>query len=186
MASASRRDALFIASCVLLATALPAQAEIVASNAGGFASCNSAFVAATPNEVWEALVHPEGWWTHSWSGDAANLSLDPRAGGCFCETLPAGSGGTSAQGSAEHMRVVMVRPGAMLRMAGALGPLQSEGLAGTLTVTLAEEAGGTRITWDFITGGQARFDLAQIAPMVDDVQRQFLDALVKKLGGAAG
>src|SRR5574338_1176391 len=65
-------------------------------------------IAATPAVAWQALIHPERYWPkdHTWSGDAANLSLVPEAGGCFCERWDGGS--------AEHGRVVMARPGQLL------------------------------------------------------------------------
>ncbi len=158
-----------------------ARAEVVDSSTGGFATHNSAVVAADRRAVWDALIHPEGWWSHTWSNDSANLSLEPRAGGCFCETLPDTAGW--GEGSVEHMRVITVMPGSTLRMAGSLGPLQPEGLAGTLTVTLEDVDGGTRINWDYVTGGQARFPAVQIAPVVDRVQSEFLAALVAHVGG---
>ena len=166
-------------SLALLPTA--AKAEIVASEEGGLATRHSAVVAADRAAVWEELLHPENWWSHTWSGNSANLRLDAFAGGCFCETLPAVDGWPA--GSVEHMRVVFVQPGSMLRMAGALGPMQAEGLAGTLTVTLADEGEGTRITWEYVTGGHARFPLEEIAPVVDGVQAEFLGGLVARLGG---
>lgn len=81
------------------------------------------------------------------------------------------------------MRVVFVRPGSELRMSGSLGPLQTEGLAGTLSVTLAEEADSARITWHYVTGGQSRINLMQISPVVDRVQGEFLAGLVAAVGG---
>jgi len=161
--------------------AAPASAEVVDSASGGFATHDSALVAADRAAVWEALIHPEEWWSHTWSDDSANLSLDARAGGCFCETIPPGD--VWPAGSVEHMRVIGVMPGTMLRMSGALGPLQSEGILGTLTVTLEDAEEGTRITWDYVLGGQARFPAAQFAPVVDGVQTEFLTALVIRLGG---
>lgn len=160
----------------------PASAEVVESASGGFATHDSAVVAADRQTVWQALVHPEGWWSHTWSNDSSNLSLDARAGGCFCETIPASDGWGA--GSVEHMRVIMVMPGSALRMSGSLGPLQSEGLVGTLTVTLEDVEQGTRISWDYVTGGEARFPAAQFAPVVDGVQTEFLSGLVSSLGGA--
>jgi hypothetical protein len=88
-----------------------------------------------------------------------------------------------ADGSAEHMRVVMVRPGVTLRMAGALGPLQPEALAGTLTVSLSDERDGTRITWEYVVGGHSRLSLDQLSPVVSGVQAQLLGELVAALGG---
>lgn len=164
----------------LLAT--PAAAEVVQSERGGFASSHSALVAADRQTVWRELVHPEGWWSHTWSDNPANLRLDPQAGGCFCETIPAADGWPA--GSVEHMRVIAAFPGTMLRMSGSLGPLQAEGLVGTLTVALAEEGEGTRITWDYITGGEAHFAPGTLASVVDGVQAEFLGQLVARLGGA--
>ncbi|MWV28396.1 hypothetical protein [Aurantiacibacter rhizosphaerae] len=160
-----------------------AAAEVVTSTSGGFATHDEAVVSADRDEVWQELVHPESWWSHSWSDDSNNLQLDAVAGGCFCENLP-GEGDWPA-GSVEHMRVIMVMPGKALRMSGSLGPLQAEGLAGTLTVTLADtDTGeGTRISWDYVTGGQSRIPAAQLAPAVDAVQSEFLGGLVARLGG---
>lgn len=159
-----------IALCLALVAA-PAAAEVTIAD-GGFSTMNSVTIAAPPADVWEVLVEPARYWNpeHSWSGDAINFSLDPVAGGCFCEGLPDG-------GSAEHMRVVMVQPGRMLRLSGALGPLQSEGLAGSLTWQLEAVDGGTRVTQSYVVGGHMRFDRDEIAPAVDGVVRQQLERL---------
>ncbi|MBH5322211.1 SRPBCC family protein [Aurantiacibacter sediminis] len=174
------RTGLLLAAAAFAVAPASASAEIIESENGGFASRHSVVVAASRADVWRELVHPENWWTHTWSNDAHNLHLDARAGGCFCEALPPTDGW--AAGSVEHMRVVMVMPGSLLRMSGSLGPLQAEGLTGTLTVTLAEESEGTRITWDYITGGQARFPVEEFGPIVDGVQAEFLGGLVARLG----
>ncbi|WAT17968.1 SRPBCC domain-containing protein [Aurantiacibacter sp. MUD11] len=172
-----------IATCAgaLLAASAPVHAEVIESASGGFATRDSAVVAADRATVWNALLHPENWWSHTWSDNPANLHLEARAGGCFCETIPAADGWPA--GSVEHMRVISVMPGSTLRMSGSLGPLQAEGLTGTLTVTLEDVGGGTRITWDYITGGEARFPVAQFGPVVDGVQSEFLGELVALLGG---
>lgn len=164
-----------------LAMAAPAGAKVTGQTAAGFATAGSVEIAALPKTVWSALVHPAGWWNaqHSWSGNAANLSLSPRAGGCFCETLPNG-------GSVEHMRVIYADPGHLLRMRGALGPLQGEGLSATLTVTLEPSAQGTKLAWSYKVGGYTDLPLAQIVPAVDGVvteQFEGLRALLDK-GGA--
>jgi uncharacterized protein YndB with AHSA1/START domain len=155
-----------------LAVASPATAEVALSDTG-FTTTNSAEVAAAPADVWAALIEPARYWNadHSWSLDAANMSLEPQAGGCFCEALPDG-------GSAEHMRVIMVQPDQTLRLSGALGPLQAEGLAGTLTWQLEPVDGGTRITQTYALGGHMQFDRETFAPVVDGVVREQLDRLV--------
>lgn len=169
-------------AALALAAAPPAQAKVAESSAAGFTVTETATVAADPMQAWDALAHPARWWNsqHSWSGDAANLTLDPAAGGCFCEQLPASAGHPA--GSVEHMRVIYAAPGQLLRMRGALGPLQSEALTGTLTVTLKPVAGGTQIGWAYVVGGHARFDLAAIAPDVDQVLGEQLGRLADLLG----
>ena len=64
------------------------------------------------------------WWSkdHTYSGDAARMSLQLRPGGCFCETLDGGGG-------IEHMRVTFVQPGERVVLTGSLGPLLYEATA---------------------------------------------------------
>ncbi|MSO98360.1 MAG: ATPase [Rhodospirillaceae bacterium] len=144
---------------------MPAQARVASSTAAGFHVSYTATVAATPEAIWAQLAHPERWWSkdHSWSGDAANFSLGVKPGGCFCEKLPGG-------GFVEHARVIYAAPGKMLRLSGGLGPLQGEAVAGTLTITIkAGEAQSSTLDFDYVVGGYARFDLKELAPVVDGV-----------------
>lgn len=171
----------------MLASA-PAAAEIVARTDSGFTVRAVAEVAASPEETWKELVHPADWWDgeHTFSGKAANLSLDPVAGGCFCETLPPAEGAPKGTkpGGVEHMRVIYVQPGFALRMIGALGPLQSEAVNATLTVTLKSTGKGTRILWEYVVGGYMRYPQDKIAPAVDQVIGAQLSGLALKLGPA--
>lgn len=166
--------------------ALPAQADVVTNTEAGFVLRQAADVTAGPDAVWAQLVKPSGWWSgqHSYSGDAANLSLDPRAGGCFCETLPSPSSPRAApRGSVEHMRVIYAEQGKALRLSGALGPLQADALAGTLTVALKPiDGGGTRIMWEYVVGGFMRQWSGQTAPTVDKMLGEQIARLAAKLG----
>jgi uncharacterized protein YndB with AHSA1/START domain len=155
-----------------LAMAAPAAADVTGQNAAGFATAGIVEIAAPPKAVWSALVHPAQWWNaeHSWSGSAANLSLSPHAGGCFCEALPSG-------GSVEHMRVIYADPGRLLRMRGALGPLQGEGLAATLTITLEPAGNGTKLVWSYKVGGYMDLRVTQLAPAVDGVVTEQFERL---------
>lgn len=168
----------FAAVAAFACVPVAASAEISHQGANGFATHDEAVVAAGPADAWIELTDPAGWWNpeHSWSGNAANFTLFPVAGGCFCEELP------ESGGSVEHMRVVYADPEKLLRLSGALGPLQSEALAGTLTVTLEPVGSGTRISWHYVVSGFARFDLAALAPVVDGVQSEQLGRLADKLG----
>lgn len=166
MSSEVRRGLLLAALAAGLAA--PAGAEIVAQGDTGFAVRAEVPVAADPSHVWSMLVTPGRWWSgaHSWSGDAANMTLEARPGGCFCEALP----GRGVGAGVEHARVVHVDPPRLLRLVGALGPLQAEALAGTLSITLTPQGTGTRIRFDYaVAGHAAAFKLETIAPAVNGV-----------------
>ncbi len=177
------------------ATAGPARADVIAQSAQGFVSRNVVLVAATPAAVWKRLVSPGTWWSsdHTFSGDAANMSLDPVPGGCFCERLPGdlikGPKGTTRgplRGGVEHMRVVYAERGKALRMTGALGPLQSEAVTGTLTITLKDMDGGTRIIFEYVVGGYMRYPADKIQPAVDTVMSNQLLSLAHGFSPVAG
>lgn len=176
------------APLIMLATA--AQAEIVETGGDGFVTRDEALVEASPMQVWLALISPGKWWNdaHTWSGDAANMTLKPQAGGCFCERIPeeADADRVTLEGSVEHMRVIQAYPERALRMRGALGPLQSEPVSGVLTITISETGGGTRIVWEYVVGGYMRFPVDVIAPAVDGVMSQQLDGLASGLGRLDG
>jgi len=185
----------YLSVAAALACSASAHAEVVqASDAGFVVSNERSLPGISPSAAWAMLVLPGQWWdsAHSWSGDAANMTLDPRAGGCFCEAIPPADEGGEA-GSVEHMRVIHVRPGAMLRMDGTLGPLQSEALTGVLTIELAVQqpevggSAGTAIRWTYIVGGYTRYLLTQIAPAVDQVLAEQMSRLAARLqaGGSS-
>lgn len=164
------RLVLFCAGVFSLAGA--ANAEVRAVGEAGFAIRLSEQAAADPLQVWDALVEPRTWWSgdHTYSGDPAMLSIDPRAGGCFCEALPAvGEGQGLRPASIEHMRVVYANPGKVLRLVGALGPLQPEAVNGTLSVVLKPRVTGTEIVWEYVVAGYSRRKLEELAPVVDRV-----------------
>ena len=156
---------------------LPAAGEVKDSRPEGFTLENSALVPSSAGETWDALVnHVGAWWPadHTWWGESANLSIEARAGGCFCER--------AGDQQARHLEVVFVDPGRTLRLAGGLGPLQGMGLDGTLEFRLAPaEEGGTRITLWYRAGGYSPDDLSAFAPVVDRVQALQLDGLVQFL-----
>lgn len=176
------------ATAVSAALALPASAgaEVTRSNDLGFVSRHEVVVAADAKQVWLALISPSTWWRseHTWSGDSANLTLKPQAGGCFCETIPEVDepGRFTLEGSAEHMRVVQAYPEAALRMVGALGPLQSEPVTGVLTISLTKVPKGTRIVWEYNVGGAMRYEVPVISKAVDGVMGAQIAALAKPLG----
>jgi uncharacterized protein YndB with AHSA1/START domain len=166
------RKWLFLAFVVFLFPV--ARAEVRQTAESSFLLEGHALVEASPARVYANLVDVASWWdpAHTWSGAAPNLKLDARAGGCFCERLPAG-------GSVEHARVVMTQPGVLLRLVGALGPLQESAVTGVLTFKLAPEADGTRITLSYAVSGALSLPAAQLAPLVDQVLMGQLERLGK-------
>jgi hypothetical protein len=167
--------------------AAPAAAEVHDSGPNGFAVRATAVVPAGAQETWAELLDPADWWdgTHTFSGDAAQLSLDARAGGCFCELLPnAKDAQGKPRGGVQHLQVVYVEEPRVLRMTGALGPMQSEPVTGVLTFVLKPEDGGTRINAEYAIGGYLRMPIERIAPVVDRVIGEQVARLAAKLGAA--
>jgi hypothetical protein len=167
-----------LAAALATAVACPAAAEVVASSENGFISHNVVEVPASLDAAWAMLPHPSEWWNgeHSYSGSAANLTIETVAGGCFCETIPAANG--AAAGQVEHMRVVYIDPrDRTLRLVGALGPLQAEAVTGVLTITVEPSGSASKITWDYVVGGYMRRPMSEMAPLVDKVVREQLTRL---------
>lgn len=141
-----------------------ARAEVVESAPSGFAVRTTARIARPAGVVYDALVgRVADWWNaeHTWSGDARNLSIEARPGGCFCERLPGGG--------VLHMNVLLADRGKTLRLSGGLGPLQGMAVTGTWTLEFAEAGGATTVTSTYVVGGHARNGFAMIAPAVDQV-----------------
>jgi len=163
-----------------------ASAKVVKQDAAGFVTRDTVVVESAPRETWMALISPAKWWNgaHTWSGDPANLSLTPQAGGCFCEHIPEVEtrADVGLAGSAQHMTVVHAAPDKALRMRGALGPLQSEAVTGVLTIALAEVEQGTAITFEYVVGGYMRYEMPPISEAVDGVMSQQLAGLAALLG----
>lgn len=68
-----------------------------------------------------------------------------------------------------HAEVVLVQPRTLLRLSGALGPLQELGAAGALSFALAKVQGGTEVTLTYRVGGFSPDGLDKLAPIVDRV-----------------
>ncbi|HZZ34672.1 MAG TPA: SRPBCC family protein [Caulobacteraceae bacterium] len=154
-----------IAVAAALSFAGAARGEVVDAQPNGFEVRRSVEIAAPAAKVWAALGQPAAWWDsgHSWSGDAKNLSIDLKPGGCWCEALPKTGGG------ALHMTVIFVDPGKTLRLAGALGPLSMSGADGHMVWSLAEKGPTTTLTWTYDVGGYFKGGLDKRAGPVDGV-----------------
>ena len=154
--------AAILAAALFLAAA--ARADVVNTDVSGFQVKTTLSIAAPPAKVYAALSRVGKWWNpeHTWSGNAANLSLSTKPGGCFCEKLEGGGG-------AQHMVVVYAAPGKELRLNGALGPLQTEAAIGNLALSFNPKDDGTELTWVYSVSGYTKGGWAAWAPDVDAV-----------------
>ena len=155
----------------------PAAGEVTKSDPAGFVSTHKLVIAAPPEKVWDTIARPSVWWSkdHSYTGDAANLSIDARPGGCWCEKL--------AGGAIEHARVIYADRGKVLRVDGAFGPLQSGAVKGTLTFALKPEGKGTAVTVTYVVGGYHPNGVASFSNVVDGVLAAQWPALKKAAEG---
>ncbi|MEH6663585.1 MAG: SRPBCC domain-containing protein [Brevundimonas sp.] len=163
---------LIIAAIALLTLATAARAEVREAAPHGFQIGGQIVIDAPRDAVWDAMVRPGRWWRddHSWFGDASVMTLDLTPGGCWCEPGPDGAG-------ALHMTVTYVSPGRGLRLAGALGPLQTAGAAGAMAWSLADVGEGARLTWSYTVSGFSPGGMEAWAAPVDGVLTLQLDRL---------
>lgn len=89
------------------------------------------------------------------------MSLSLKPGGCFCEKL--------ANGSLMHAQVIYAAPGELLRLTGALGPLQELAATGTWSFALKAEGQATALTMDYRAAGYLKEGLDSWSKAVDEV-----------------
>lgn len=165
-----RIAAMLVAACAFPA---PAVAEVRSSGPSGFELEHRTDTRLESAQLYRLVTDIGRWWSsdHTYSGNAANLSLAVQPGGCWCEKLPNGGG-------VEHMRVAYVEPGKKLVLTGSLGPLLYEATSGVMQWTVQpREGGGSTLVMNYRVAGFHKGDGARLAPLVDQV----LGAQVKSL-----
>jgi hypothetical protein len=147
-----------------LLAAAPASAEVVSASSNGFEVQEAVNLVVPQPQAYAAFGQVGRWWSkdHTYSGDAARMSLQLRAGGCFCEPLDNGGG-------IEHMRVTFLQPGERILLTGSLGPLLYEATSGVMDVRFERIAGGTRVVMNYRAAGFAKGNADKLAPLVDQV-----------------
>ena len=168
---------LMLLLALLLAVPL-AQAELLDAGPGGFTTRHVVDLPVPPAELYRVLVEEVSqWWSpeHSWSGDAANLYIDAKPGGCFCERLADG-------GWVEHLRIVYLAPGKEIRLQGALGPLQQMGLQGAMLWLIEPSESGSRLSFTYIVHGFQEDGFKALGPGVDSVVGMQLQRLAARVG----
>ena len=155
------RSLIVVAGVVM---ASPASASVINAGEHGFEVQNSVNLVIPQEQAFAAFGQVGQWWNkeHTYSGDASRMSLQMRAGGCFCEPLENGGG-------IEHMRVTYLQPGERIVLTGSLGPLLYEATSGVMDVKFERVAGGSRVTMNYRAAGFANGGAAAMAPLVDQV-----------------
>ncbi|OGN41819.1 MAG: hypothetical protein A2623_05545 [Caulobacterales bacterium RIFCSPHIGHO2_01_FULL_70_19] len=167
------------AAATLSLAAGSAAAEVSSRTDDGFTLTYERRVDASPDAVLSALARPSAWWSdaHTYSGSAANLRMDLRPGGCWCEDLPGGG--------VKHAEAVLVWPERnMVRFDAPFGPLQSLGADAVLTVTWAPapEGQGRLLKWAFVVVGPGA---GALADPVEAVMAEQFGRLAEHLSTAA-
>ncbi len=125
-------------------------------------------------QAWGRALAIPTWWSdaHTWSGDAANMTLDARAGGCWCESW--------VDGQVEHGRVLALMNGSLMRLQASLGPLQEMAVSGVLLISLArsDTEGATDVMMTYRVNGATSSNLDAIAPAVDQVMSEQFARLI--------
>ena len=144
------------------------------SNVGptGFVVTFQREVDAPPEKLWTAITQIPSWWSsaHTWSGKASNMTVDLRAGACWCESWEGNS--------VLHGTVAFVQPGTVLRFYANLGPLQDKATTGVLTFAQGVVKGKTVLKVIYKIAGPADAGLEDLSKGVDQVLGEQVKRLV--------
>jgi hypothetical protein len=155
-----------------------AQAKVLNSGPSGFTVTHETTVKLAPREAYDAFLNIGAWWSksHTFSGDATNMTIEAKVNGCWCEALPNG-------GFVKHMDVASAVPGESLVLRGGLGPLHFMAATGAMTVSFKPAGAGTKVTINYGVGGYDPGGFKSLAPAVDGVLGEQLAAFVARSGG---
>ncbi len=161
-----------VVGAALCLAAGAALGETSAVSPAGFLVTHRHEVRGTPQQIYEAIGRIGQWWSdvHTYSGHATNMTLSLDAGGCFCEKWD----GNSVQ----HAVVINARRGSLVRLQGALGPLQPLPVSAILSFAIASVGDKTQLTVTYAVAGNADAALDKLAGAVDGVIGEATDRLV--------
>jgi hypothetical protein len=141
-----------------------AHGEILFQDQSGFALRHEVSTTLAPGEVWDRLLEPNTWWDpeHTYSGDAANLSLADEAGAYWREDW--------SGGSVLHGQILLMKTGEQLVLSAPFGPLMATGARCIWSITLTPDGqGGTTIQSTHRVVGAPGTGLEELAGPVDFV-----------------
>ena len=151
------------AAATLAIIAGGANAEVKQSAADSFVLSYTKTLDVAPAKVYAVIPAVERWWNgeHTYSGDAANLSMKAEAGACFCERWK--------DNAVQQGTVLMAIRDQAFRIAGAFGPLQGMAVNAVLSIGTRAEGAGTALTIVYRVNGTSANALDKLAPDVDQV-----------------
>lgn len=136
-----------LAAAAAALLAAPASAEVVSRTADSFTLRYAVGAEIAPEDIPGTLQDLPKWWdsAHTYSGSAANLSLDLTPGGCWCERLADGT-------NFDHGRTVSVAPDRFVFDAP-FGPMRGKATKAELTVSWPTANRGWTPTWIMVVEG---------------------------------
>ncbi len=171
-----------ITTTTLIAQTVTQKPKVTEVAANGFQIRMTIPCKAKPDVVYDSFVNDVGeWWdkSHTYTQDATNLSIEPKPNGWFIEKLPNG-------GFVRHFEIVYLAPSKTIRLEGGMGPLQEQGVAGSMTINFKPAGDGTDIdlTYNvggFMPGGEAKMkQWSEPVKMVITQQMERLSAFAEK------
>jgi uncharacterized protein YndB with AHSA1/START domain len=150
-----------------------ANAEVLEADEQHFVVKHEVVVPLNTKASYKLLGKPSQWWSsaHTWSGDAKNMRLQLKAGGCFCEVWKGNS--------VVHAQVIHAQPGSLLRMQGAFGPLQDMAVTAVLSYQLKKDGTGTKLEMTYRVSGNASHKFGSLAAIVDKVLGEQMEGFRK-------
>lgn len=145
----------------LALSATPAAAEVVERGADHFVLRFEVGLEATPEDIYGAIGDVGLWWdgSHTYSGDASNMTLHLQVGTCFCESL-------ADETLFEHGRVVQADRETGVLLEAPLGPLKGKASTARLAVGWSGTDRGLALVMTYVVRGPG---LGAMADPVDGV-----------------
>jgi len=136
-----------ITAASLAMAAGPAVAEVVSRTPDSFTLRYAVGAEIVPEDIPSSLADLPGWWdpSHTYTGSAANLSLDLAPGGCWCEKLADGT-------NFDHGRTLSVADDQIVFHAP-FGPLRGKTTRADLVVSWPAANRGWTPTWTMTVEG---------------------------------
>ena len=136
-----------IAATLTLVTS--AAAEVVERSADHFVLRYEVGLETTPEDIYGSIGEIGKWWdsAHTYSGDAANLTLPLEVGACFCERLADGT-------RFEHGRVIAADPETGVLLAAPLGPLKGKTTRADLGIGWSGANRGWTLVMTYVVRGE--------------------------------